>query len=170
MPATHVDHASARPHEEHRQTASRHHYGRLLLMTVLSFAAMYVLMYAMVNALDAVYNSANQAYMAGLMAAAMVVIELAVTRGMYHNRRLNTAILVLSVIALAGCWALIRTQGAIGDRGFLRSMIPHHSGAILMCREASITDPQIADLCKRIVASQQEEIDEMKGVLNRLER
>jgi uncharacterized protein (DUF305 family) len=27
------------------------------------------------------------------------------------------------------------TQGAVGDDQFLRSMIPHHSGAILMCEQ-----------------------------------
>ncbi len=47
------------------------HYGRLLLMTVLSFGAMYGLMYAMVNSADNVLASFNQFYMAGLMTAAM---------------------------------------------------------------------------------------------------
>jgi ABC-type Na+ efflux pump permease subunit len=51
------------------------HCSRLLLMVALSFAAMYVLMYAMVNAYANVYNSVNQFYMAGLMAAPMMVIE-----------------------------------------------------------------------------------------------
>lgn len=46
-------------------------------MTLLSFAAMYVLMYAMVDRFGNVFNNVNQVYMAGLMAAAMVLIELA---------------------------------------------------------------------------------------------
>jgi uncharacterized protein YcnI len=41
----------------------------------------------------------------------------------------------------------MRQQSAISDRQFLRSMIPHHSGAILMCEEAPIRDPRIKDLC-----------------------
>jgi hypothetical protein len=40
-------------------------------MTVLSFGAMYGLMYAMVNSADNVLASFNQFYMAGLMTAAM---------------------------------------------------------------------------------------------------
>jgi uncharacterized protein (DUF305 family) len=46
-------------------------------------------------------------------------------------------------------------------------MIPHHSGAILMCREASPKDPEIVRLCSGIEESQRREIDEMKAILAR---
>lgn len=46
-------------------------------------------------------------------------------------------------------------------------MIPHHSGAILMCEQASITDPEIVALCQQIVASQQKEIAQMEAILGR---
>ena len=59
---------------------------------------------------------------------------------------------------------------AISDRQFLRSMIPHHGGAILMCKEASIQDQEIEDLCKNITSGQQTEIDQMKRILDRLSR
>ena len=52
------------------------HYGRLLAMVGLHFAAMYALMYSMANSLADVYNNINQVYMAGLMTASMVVIEI----------------------------------------------------------------------------------------------
>jgi hypothetical protein len=58
---------------EHRQHRP---YARLALMAALSFVAMYVLMYAMVAEWRDVYPNINQAYMAALMAAPMVVIEL----------------------------------------------------------------------------------------------
>ena len=48
---------------------------------------------------------------------------------------------------------LIRQQTAIGDRQFLRSMIPHHAGAILMCQEASLQDVEIEQLCQGIMSS-----------------
>jgi uncharacterized protein (DUF305 family) len=147
-----------------------HHYRRLLLMTVLSFVAMYWLMYAMVDRLPNVFNNINQAYMAALMAAAMVVIELAIMRTMYASRKLNVAIIALSIVALVGCWALIRTQAAVGDQQFLRSMIPHHAGAILMCEKASLHDAEIKDLCKTIIASQEFEIRQMRAKLNQLSR
>src|SRR3546814_9934097 len=58
------------------------HYGRLMAMVVLSFIAMYALMYAMVNSFDNVFNNVNQVYMAGLMAAPMLLIELALMASM----------------------------------------------------------------------------------------
>ena len=64
----------------------------------------------------------------------------------------------------------IRQQTAISDRQFLRSMIPHHSGAILMCNEASLQDHRILELCKTIVAGQQQEIDQMRAILADLNR
>jgi len=165
MPAIHSSHAptSSSHAGERHQTMS--HYPRLLLMTVLSFIAMYFLMYAMIDSFDSYYNNINQVYMAGLMAAAMVVIELAVMGAMYHNRKLNAAIIALSVVALVACWVLIRQQGGIGDRQFLRSMIPHHSGAILMCGKAPLRDPEIQRLCKTIIAGQADEIRQMKDKL-----
>ena len=75
------------------------HYRHLLIMAILSFIAMYILMYAMVNTLDDVYNNFNQLYMAGLMAAPMVLIELFVMRSMYQDKRRNMLIIAGSVIA-----------------------------------------------------------------------
>ncbi len=146
------------------------HYRRLLLMAVLSFVSMYTLMYAMVDRFANVYANFNQFYMAGLMAAPMVVIELALMGAMYSDKRRNVVILVVSLVALSAFWVFIRQQTAITDRQFLRSMIPHHAGAILMCQEAPIRDPEIKELCGAIVSSQQSEIDQMKAKLAELER
>jgi uncharacterized protein (DUF305 family) len=46
-------------------------------------------------------------------------------------------------------------------------MIPHHSGAILMCREAKLQDPEILRLCGEIIESQRREIAEMNRILER---
>jgi uncharacterized protein (DUF305 family) len=139
-------------------------------MAVLSFVSMYTLMYAMVDRFANVYANFNQLYMAGLMAAPMVVIELALMGAMYGDKRKNLVILAISLVALSAFWVFIRQQTAITDRQFLRSMIPHHAGAILMCQEAPIRDPEIKELCGAIVSSQQSEIDQMKAKLAELER
>lgn len=144
-------------------------YLRLLAMAVLSFVAMYILMYAMVDTYDNVYRNLNQFYMAGLMAAPMAMIELALMRAMYPDRRFNIAIAALSTLALILFWTGIRQQTAITDREFLRSMIPHHAGAILMCKEAPLSDPAIKQLCQTISAGQADEIRQMKTLLNGLE-
>ena len=130
---------------------------------------MYILMYAMVNTLDNVYNNFNQLYMAGLMVTPMVLIELFVMRSMYQDQRRNTLIIIVSVVAALLFFLFIRRQAEISDKQFLRSMIPHHSGAILMCEQASIQDPEIKTLCVSIIESQQAEIDQMEAILQRLE-
>jgi uncharacterized protein (DUF305 family) len=142
------------------------HYRHLLIMTALSFVAMYVLMYAMVDAFANVRHNLNQLYMAGLMTASMVVIEIAVMRKMYHDKRLNMLIAAAGVVALIVLWLFIRQQAAIGDRQFLKSMIPHHGGAILMCQQASLRDAENQRLCQNIISGQQAEIDQMRAKLN----
>lgn len=141
-------------------------YGQLLLMLLLSFVSMYVLMYAMVDSLSNVYMSFNQVYMAGLMTAPMVMIEMVVMGAMYQNKKINMVIIAAGLIALIVFWMLIRQQTAITDKQFLRSMIPHHAGAILMCEKASLQDTQIKELCRTIISGQQAEIDQMKALLN----
>jgi uncharacterized protein (DUF305 family) len=89
---------------------------------------------------------------------------------MYSDKRRNLAIATVSAVALIAFWVAIRQQGGITDRQFLRSMIPHHAGAILMCEEAPVGDPGIRKLCAAIVSSQQSEIEQMKAILSELER
>ena len=60
-----------------------------------------------------------------------------------------------------------RNEVGVGDEGFLTSMIPHHSRAILVCQEASITDPEVEQLCSESVEAQEREIDQMKEILKR---
>ena len=145
------------------------HYLPLSIMVVLSFISMYVLMYAMVDGMTNVYANFNQVYMAALMTAPMIIFELILMRAMYRNAKLNTLILLLSVLMLLGSFLMIRDQTAISDRQFIRSMIPHHAGALLMCDEAPLTDPELVELCKSIKESQQREIDQMRAILARLE-
>ena len=151
--------------QEHHTAAQDHHYRDLLVMGVLSFISMYILMYEMVDRFGNVYSSVNQVYMAGLMTAPMIVIELLIMRGMYHNRRLNALIAGVSVIAGVAFFVFIRQQTGVADQQFIRSMIPHHSGAILMCEEARLRDPQLQGLCQNIITSQQQEIDQMTALL-----
>jgi DUF305 family protein family protein len=148
----------------------QHHYRRFFIMIVLHFVAMYIFMYAMVNVFANVFNNFNQVYMAALMTASMVLIELPLMSSMYESKKLNIMIIALAAIVLIGSWFGIRQQAAIGDRQFLRSMIPHHAGAILMCQQTPIQDTEIKRLCEQIISSQQREIDQMKAKLDELSR
>ncbi len=162
-----MEHSSGK-HQGH--TMQDKPYLRLLAMAVFSFAAMYVLMYAMVNRLGNVVASLNQFYMAGLMAAPMVIIELLIMSRMYPSRKANLIIGAVSIILLSFFMLSIREQAAIRDEEFLRSMIPHHAGAILMAEESTLSDPETRALAQHIIESQQAEIEEMKAILARLEK
>lgn len=84
---------------------------------------------------------------------------------MYPEKRRNTLIVGAALAAGIAFWVLIRQQTGITDRQFLKLMIPHHAGALLMCREAPVEDPRIKNLCGAILTSQQAEIDQMHALL-----
>ena len=163
--STHTQHSEQ--HASHGSSGQTHqgHYGRLLLMMALSFLAMYALMYAMVDQWANVYNNVNQFYMAGLMAAPMLLIELWLMSSMYPDRRRNLILAALTLAFMLFCWWGIRTQAAVTDKQFIRSMIPHHAGAILMCEENRLKDPELVKLCQDIITSQTQEIAQMKQLL-----
>ena len=172
MQASHAHHHASGKDPEMRtghgaHRGGHHSYARFGVMLLLSFIAMYGLMYAMVDRWANVHHSLNQAYMAGLMTAPMGLIELALMARMYPDRRRNVAFAAGCVLLGLACWFGIRQQWGIGDRQFLRSMIPHHAGALLMCGEARLHDPDIRVLCRGIIASQQREIDFMTTRLDR---
>jgi len=141
-------------------------YVSLAVQTAISGVVMYLVMFVMIDGLGSFYNNLNMVYMTIMMLAPMTVIM--IVGGMFSNKRANIAILAVSAVAFIGSFALIRTQTTIGDTAFLRSMIPHHSGAILMCREAKLQDPEVRRLCNGIIKSQRDEINEMKAILQRL--
>jgi uncharacterized protein (DUF305 family) len=139
----------------------------LAINLVASALVMYLAMFAMIDGLADFYNNLNMLYMVLMMVAPMGTFMLLTMSSMYAKRNLNLVLHVLFAILLTGGFLSTRQQMAIADTQFLRSMIPHHSGAILMCREASIADPEIASLCEKIIHSQKEEIDQMRRLLVR---
>ena len=145
------------------------HYRMLGLELIIHFVIMYLVMYTMIASLDDFRLNLNNVYMTLMMVAPMAVLMLVLMRSMYQNRRLNLIIGGAAVVIFAVAFWGMRSQAAVGDREFLRSMIPHHSGAILMCEQASIRDPEIVALCGEIGEGQQREIDQMKAILARLD-
>ncbi len=140
----------------------------LLAMAGLHFIAMYLLMYSMVDRVVHIYPSLNQIYMAGIMTAPMLIIEVILMRKMYASSKHLYSILAISLIVFSAFFYFIRNQTAISDKEFLQSMIPHHSGAILMCERSEISSPEIVELCVEIFESQKEEITEMEEILERI--
>lgn len=136
-------------------------------MLVVNTLIMFVLMFEMIATGSDFFFNLNMAYMALTMAAPMAILEIAMMGKMYPNRQANLIIGGVAALVLIGSFFAIRTQVAIGDSQFLRSMIPHHSGAVLMCKEAPISDPEIKELCVGIIQSQEAEIAQMKALLER---
>jgi uncharacterized protein (DUF305 family) len=143
------------------------HYLALAVNLVLSTIVMYLVMFSMIDGFSEFFNNFNMLYMALTMVAPMAILMLMTMGSMYRNRKANLALYAGFVVLFVGAFAFTRAQILIGDRQFLRSMIPHHSGAILMCREAELTNPEIVSLCEGIVRSQRDEIEQMRRILAR---
>jgi uncharacterized protein (DUF305 family) len=125
-------------------------------------------MYVMIDSWGDFYHNLNMGLMALAMAAPMGAIMLATMPGMYPKKRANVAIYAACAIVFVAAFTGIRTQTPIGDEQFIASMIPHQSGAILMCREAAIEDAELRALCDGIEEGQRQEIEQMRGILDRL--
>ena len=146
---------------------TRAHYRTFALNLIISAVIMYFVMFTMIYGLSEFYNNLNMAYMAIMMAAPMGMLMLVMMGSMYNDRRLNLVLLGGFALLFALAFWGMRAQGLVGDRQFLRAMIPHHSGAVLMCERASLKDPEIKQLCSQIIVSQKEEIAKMKAILER---
>ncbi|WP_106640178.1 DUF305 domain-containing protein [Allosphingosinicella vermicomposti] len=146
----------------------RSDYAKLGLNLIISAVVMYFVMFTMIDGIGSFYHNINMFYMALMMVAPMAVLMLLMMKGMYYNEKLNRILYVGFIALFVLAFAFTRTQTPVGDVQFVRSMIPHHSGAILMCREAKLTDNQLIELCNDIVRSQQSEIEQMKQILARL--
>jgi hypothetical protein len=108
--------------------------------------------------------------MAVAMVAPMVILMLIVMSDMFSDKKLNLILFTSFFVVFIGAVWGIRSQLLVGDEQFLKSMIPHHSIAIKTCTYANIRDEEIKKLCEQIIESQEEEIDQMKGILNRMDK
>lgn len=159
------DDAKAHAHMSHEMKSP---YLKFWVSLAANALLMFVLMFVMINTIAEFIPNVNFVYMALVMAAPMGIIMLATMPMMYRDNKKNLlSYFALAVIFLAS-FAFIRNQTFVGNAGFLASMVPHHSGAILMCREAKITDPETMSLCDNIKKSQQREIDQMNAIRKRL--
>ena len=156
-------------HSHQQQSHSRGYaYAMLGLNMLLSLMVMYLVMYTMIDGWGGYRNNLNMLYMALTMWAPMGILMMATMAGMYRDTRTNMALyFVFALLTLGSLWAT-RSQALIDDRQFIQSMIPHHSGAILMCREAKLRDPELVKLCQEISQGQRREIEQMNTIAARL--
>ena len=155
--------------EENNSNHSLAMYKRFAVMAVAMFVAMYFIMYAMIDGLQNLIPNINNLYMTLLMVSAMLVIELWIMKGMYQNKKINWAIITVSLAIGIFSWFGIREQLFVGDKEFVKGMIPHHAAAVLMSEKAKLTDPELIELQKNILETQAKEIELMKRKLKEFE-
>lgn len=145
-------------------------YVKFGVILLISLGLMWVLSMSMIRSIDHFYFNLSNFWMALLMVSAMAVVMIVGMWSMFKNKKANIAMFVGFAVLFGAVFALGRTETFVGNEQFLKSMIPHHSRAILVCQESDITDPEIIELCQSIVTSQQEEITQMQAILDRYER
>lgn len=163
----HAGHSSE--HGTHNTKHASAMYKRFAVMAVAMFAVMYFIMYSMIDGWQNLIPNINNLYMTLLMTSAMLLIELVVMKVMYANRKMNWMIAIFSVAVGIFSWFGIREQINVGDKQFVKGMIPHHAAAILMSEKAKLTDPELIQLQKNILETQAEEIELMKRKLKEFE-
>src|SRR5688572_15987221 len=145
-------------------------YGKFLLTLSISFAIMYLVMFLNIARISHFYLSFTRFYMTLLMVAPMAVLMLLMMPMMYQDKKKN-AIIMVSAAAVFGLALFgLRRQALISDLQYMKAMIPHHSSAILVSKHANLQDPEVKKLAEKIIVSQEKEISEMKGLINRLEK
>ena len=155
--------------EENNPNHSLAMYKRFALMAVAMFVAMYFIMYAMIDGLQNLIPNINNLYMTLLMVSAMLIIEIWIMKGMYQNKKINWAIITVSLAIGIFSWFGIREQLFVGDKESVKGMIPHHAAAVLMSEKAKLTDPELIELQKNILETQAKEIELMKRKLKEFE-
>lgn len=145
-------------------------YARFGTMIATSTVVMFGLMYLNTYQVGHVVFSETRTYMALMMGAVMAVIMLAFMLHMHTNRRVNIGIFVGSAIIFFLTLWLVRSQETVDDVSYMKSMIPHHSVAILTSKRAHIEDPRVRKLADRIIESQNSEILEMKALIKDVEK
>jgi len=145
-------------------------YGRFAVMIVVSTLVMFGLMYLNTYALSHMFFSQTRAWMAVLMGAAMAAVMLSFMWAMYPRPGVNIGILAAATLFFGGSLWMVRSQETVDDLSYMRAMIPHHSIAIMTSERAHIRDPRVRELADGILAAQLREIDEMRHLIEALER
>ena len=144
-------------------------WGRFAAMVATSTGIMFVLMYQLVYAWDHALFSLTRFVGVLVMGCVMTAVMLVFMWRMYRPDAAKIAVLAFAVIGGVALLAVNRSQALIGDRDFMKAMIPHHSIAINNARKADIRDPRVRYLADRITRDQVKEIAEMKMLIRDIE-
>lgn len=144
-------------------------YMRLAAMLILSGLIMYALMYLNTFSPADVMFSQTRLWMVVIMCAGMAAVMIVCMRSMYRSRALNLTVAAVSAGFFLTALFLVRSQWTVGDLSYMKSMIPHHSIAVLTSSRARIRDPRVRKLADGILEAQVREIGEMNALIADLE-
>lgn len=161
-----TDHASDDSHEE----SDGGPYLRFFAMIATAMVAMYALTYTNSMELAHVRWSETRVYMTLVMGGSMGLIMLGFMLGHYRSRKLNVAVVLISLFSGVLGLYLVRSQTTVQDRSFLKAMIPHHSIAILTSERSETRDVRVCELQVAISEAQRREIAEMTWLIDDIER
>lgn len=140
-------------------------YANLIAMVLTSTVVMYFFMYLNIYRWEDFHLSETRFFMATLMGGTMLAIMLSFMLHMYKSTWVNLTLYAASVLLFAvGLW-LMRSQVTVQDESWMKSMIPHHSIAVMVSERATITDPRARKLADEIIAAQEKEIAEMEYLI-----
>jgi hypothetical protein len=140
----------------------------MAIMFIGSFIIQYFFMSPiMVNNLSDITNNIGKAYMATIMGLFMVILEVIMHDHQYSVLSLPTYIIL--IVCLALFIYLYRTQVAINDKQYLEGMIEHHSMGIFTSEEIlkKTDNYNVARIAKNIIQTQNDEIREMRDLINK---
>ena len=140
----------------------------MVVMFVGSFLIQYFLMPPiMVNNRLYITNNIGKAYLATIMGLFMVLLEVMMHDHQYKVFSSNFYIILIALLALFVY--LYRAQVAINDKQYLEGMIEHHSMGIFTSEQIlKKTDSyDVTKLAKNIIQQQEDEIREMKKILQK---
>ena len=134
----------------------------LLYILLMNAVVMYlVISNIMIDNESHIYNHLNKVYMTILMLGFMGFFD------SLFMKEVNIVITFIFIGLIAGSIYMIRTQTLVKDKEFLKSMIEHHSSAVLMSKRIleKTKDQRITQLANNIISSQTDEIKKMKDLI-----
>lgn len=158
-----TDHGGGGDHDSDMQ---RKMYLRFGAMILTSMVLMYFVMFVGSWELGHVRFSQSRIFMAVTMGGVMGLVMLAWMLNMYKSVKGNIAIVVVSLLLIAGGSYLDRSQTTVGDVSFMRAMIPHHSLAITRSERFEVDDVRVCELAVEISEAQRREILEMDWLID----
>jgi len=122
----------------------------------------------MVNKYIDITNNYGKLYMSIIMALYMVLIDIMMND--YHYNRISMNLYLILFVLIGIMVYVYRNQIGINDKQYLEGMIEHHSMAILTSQEIikKSDDYNVLKLAKSIVQQQEDEINKMREIINKL--